>query len=300
MDWHARVDPELRSLVAKLPDLTFSLRKARLMRVAQRWLAPTVGVSRTVEHQVVEVGSWFLPREGPQPEAAVLWIHGGGRIVGEARQDAPTCSRLVDGLGVGVLSVEYRLAPDHPFPAPLDDCHAGWRWLREQGFSRIVIGGESAGGGLAAELCQRLRDEGDLQPVGQALVYPMLDDRTALDTALTALGHLVWNNTSNHVAWQAYLGEHFGAERAPAYAAASRCEDLSGLPPAWLTVGEHDLFFREVVDYTDRLRAAGVPAQLHEVAGGVHGIFTIGRHEPPIERLWAELLSFVGARVSGA
>ena len=204
-----------------------------------------------------------------------------------------TCGRLVERLGCTVLAARYRLGPEHPFPAGLDDLHQAFHWLVEQGHGPIAIAGESAGGGLAAELCQRLRDEGGPQPVAQALVYPMLDDRTCLDEALTAGEHLVWNNRSNHAGWSAWLGHAPGRDQVAPYAVAARCEDLAGLPPAWLMVGDRDLFLQECRAYAARLKQAGVQVEVLEIAGGMHAMFSGGLNEPPVLAVWTSLLDFL-------
>ncbi len=217
--------------------------------------------------------------------AALLWLHGGGFIVGQPSMDDARCARFARELGLVVVSVDYRLAPEHPFPAALDDAATAWRWLLNAGgvdAHRIAVGGESAGGGLAACLAQRLSDEGGVPPAAQLLVYPMLDDRTAARRDLDDAGHLVWHNLSNRAGWSAYLGRAPGGEP-PAYAAASRREDLQGLPPAWIGVGGLDLFREEAHAYACRLEAAGVPVVRHDVPGAPHG-FVVFAPLAPITR----------------
>lgn len=136
---------------------------------------------------------------------------------------------------------------------------------------RVVLGGASAGGGLAAALAQRLRDEVAPQPRGQLLVYPMLDDRTAADTSRDDEGHIVWTNVSNRTGWTAYLGQPPGRPSVPRYAVPARCDDLAGLPPAWIGVGSADLFAAECSEYARRLRESDVPVQLDVVEGAPHG-----------------------------
>ncbi|MEL7208924.1 MAG: alpha/beta hydrolase, partial [Actinomycetota bacterium] len=175
-----------------------------------------------------------------------------------------------------VVSVDYRLAPEHPFPAALDDCMAALRWLQgraaELGVdaTRIAVGGASAGGGLAASVCQRARDEGGPDICFQLLNYPMLDDRTVLVDDHEGRGVFVWTPTSNRFGWSAYLGGHPREVDDRPYAVPARTEDLAGLPPAWVGVGELDLFHAENVDYASRLGAAGVDCALHTVPGMYH------------------------------
>nr|WP_255421997.1 alpha/beta hydrolase [Tessaracoccus sp. MC1627] len=209
--------------------------------------------------------------------AGLLWIHGGGLVLGAAAMDDRFCGDTAQQLGVVIVSVDYRLAPRHPFPAALDDAHRGWEWLTfhagQLGIStaRLAVGGQSAGGGLAASLVQRLHDEG-AGVAAQWLFCPMLDDRTARDRTRDAEDHFVWNNRSNLVGWRSYLGAAFATDDVPRYAVAARREDLSGLPPAWLYASDIELFHDEVVRYAERLRAAGVDTTLDVISGAPHGV----------------------------
>jgi acetyl esterase/lipase len=199
---------------------------------------------------------------------ALLWIHGGGYVLGTAAQDDLLCRRFVKTLGISVASVDYRLAPEYPYPAPLEDCYTALTWLAGLpgvDGDRIAIGGASAGGGLAAALALLARDRAELTPVFQVLVYPMLDDRS-VGRHLDNPGHRLWNATSNRFGWKCYLG---GAD--PEAAVPGRRTDLAGLPPAWLGVGTLDLFHDEDLDYAARLQAAGVPCEVHVVPGAFHG-----------------------------
>ncbi len=185
----------------------------------------------------------FMPR-GTRTRPAIYWIHGGGFILGSAAQDYSRCIDAVLEFDAVVFAVEYRDAPEYPFPAPLDDVHTGWVWAVSQATrlriepNRIAIAGQSAGGGLAATLVQRVHDEGGVQPVAQWLFCPMLDDRTALNGNLDDRRNFLWDNRSNRVGWRSYLGVDPGAEKLPDYAAASRRNDLGGLPPTWIGVGD--------------------------------------------------------------
>jgi acetyl esterase/lipase len=210
----------------------------------------------------------YRPAGATAATPALLWIHGGGYVLGTAAQDDLLCRRFVKTLGITVASVDYRLAPEHPYPAPLEDCYTALTWLAglpEVDAGRIAIGGASAGGGLAAALALLTRDRAELTPVFQVLVYPMLDDRT-VGRHLDDPGHRLWNATSNRFGWQSYLG---GA--APDSAVPARRTDLAGQPPAWVGVGTLDLFHDEDLDYAARLRAAGVPCEVHVVSGAFHG-----------------------------
>jgi acetyl esterase/lipase len=216
----------------------------------------------------------FEPDGRTRPSGAVVFLHGGGYIMGDPESSADTCSRLARDLDVLVVVPRYRLAPEHPFPAGLDDCWTALRWVHEQAETlgvdraRVAVVGESAGGGLAAALAQRAADA-DVPLALQVLVYPMLDDRTVLRADHEGRGRFNWTPRSNRYAWTCYLGGAPGATP-PAYAVPARRTHVAGLAPAWVGVGDLDLFHVEDVEYAERLRAAGVPVELHVVPGMPH------------------------------
>jgi acetyl esterase/lipase len=207
---------------------------------------------------------------GPRRYPALLWIHGGGYIVGRAAQDDRQCLRFALQLGVIVASVDYRLAPEHCYPAALEDCYDALTWLaglQTVNPLRLAIGGASAGGGLAAALAFMARDRGEVNPAAQLLLYPMLDDRTSVGQATDRRAGLrLWNHASNRWGWAAYLGN-----ADPQVAVPARREDLAGLPPAWIGVGTLDLFTAEDLDYAQRLSEAGVSCSVEIVPGAFHG-----------------------------
>ncbi len=196
-------------------------------------------------------------------------------MFGTGLGEDPRLARWADTLDAVIVSVEYRLAPEHPYPAPLDDCYAALTWTVQHAVdlgvdpARIAVAGASAGGGLAAALAQLARDRGEHALAFQLLIYPMIDDRMA--TPSSSLDTVVWTTQANVLGWRAYLGHEPGAGEVPAYAAAARAADLTGLPPAWIGVGALDVFRDENIEYAQRLLGAGVPAELHVYPGAPHG-----------------------------
>ena len=210
-----------------------------------------------------------------QVQPAIYWIHGGGYIAGTYEGNNDTASEWARDLGAVVTSVDYRLAPEHPYPAPIEDCYAGLNWLTENADTlgidpnRIVIAGGSAGAGLAAALALLVRDRGELNVTHQVLIYPMIDDtRSTPSSQWTTWG---WSPESNNIGWRYYLGDRFGTADIPSYAAPTRATDLSNLPPAYIAVGSIDIFLDEDIAYARRLTEAGVPTEFKIYPGGPHG-----------------------------
>lgn len=268
--WH----PELARRARWLPRYDVGPRLVR----ATRWIYGAFPEARSdaqVEVRRADLGgvrAWvFRPRDRVGALPALLWLHGGGYVLGTPLQDAERCRRLARALGIVVVAPRYRLAPEHPHPAALDDAYAALVAMADPASGlgvrpdRIAVLGVSAGGGLAAALALRARDRGGPALVHQSLVYPMLDDRTAERTDLDERFVRVWTAGSNRFAWCAYLRD--GAEGA----VPARATSLAGLPPAWIGVGTADLFHDEDVAYAERLRASGVPCTLELVPGAYHG-----------------------------
>jgi acetyl esterase/lipase len=219
----------------------------------------------------------YQPTDRPASLPALLWIHGGGYVLGSVERDDLLAKHLARVGQCVVASVEYRLAPEHPFPAPVEDCYAALKWLSAHGAefgvnpSRIAIGGASAGGGLAAGLALLARDRAEVEVAFQLLIYPMIDDRNIAPASATVEDTFVWSRENNRMGWRAYLGREPGGTEVSPYAAAARATNLKGLPPAYIPVGDLDLFLDENIVYAQRLLAAGVPTELHVYPGAFHG-----------------------------
>lgn len=262
--------PDLRRVARYIPRQIVTPVTLPILRAADRLLWRRTPKDIEVLTLASGVGvRLFRPSATAGAGPALLWIHGGGYVIGSAAQDDQLCRRFARELGMTVASVDYRLAPDHPYPAPLEDCYSALKWLTRLPAvdpARVAIGGASAGGGLAAALALLTRDRGEIDLAAKLLVYPMIDDRTVDRKDLENPGHRLWNQSSNKFGWSAYLG---GAD--PEVAVPARRTDLSGLPPAWLGVGTLDLFHDEDLAYAERLKAAGVPCHVEVVQGAFHG-----------------------------
>jgi acetyl esterase/lipase len=282
----ARVDPELRAALLSFPELDYEKQFANgRVPVVDGLGSCRDDVSVTEESIAAHAGSppvTLLVINAPPPtdrlRPAVLFLHGGGFIGGSVRRDVARMQDLAKAHDCVVVSVDYRLAPETPFPGARDDGFAALKWLHTNGAeigadaSRIVLLGESAGGGLAAQLTLQARDHGGLPILAQILSYPMLDDRTGSSQAAPPhIGAFIWTSASNRFGWKSYLAVEPGGDLTPPGAAPAREANLAGLPPAWIGVGGLDLFAGECIDYARRLMAAGVPTGLLVSPGAYHG-----------------------------
>ncbi|HEY1738006.1 MAG TPA: alpha/beta hydrolase [Acidimicrobiia bacterium] len=277
--------PELVPLTAMVPSFQLTHEALAEMRSGRNEtfaaLAPPLSddverVDHVVSNDPYVVVRVHRPKNLAAPAACLFSIHGGGYILGTYEMDDAKFDHLCVEHGCVGVSVEYRLAPETPYPGPLDDCYAALRWTFDRAGelgidpSRVGITGVSAGGGLCAGLALLVRDRGEMDVAFQLLECPMLDDRQ-----LTASSQydelLIWSRESNTFGWQAYLGELYGTDAVPIYAAAARADDLSGLPPAFVIAGGADGFRDENVLYATALAHAGVPTDLCVIAGAPHG-----------------------------
>lgn len=299
----AGVHAELRTLARVLPRGVGRPAVVKLSRL----LTPVMGaglLARGVE--VERIGDISVrmhrPRQAPPgPLPALLWIHGGGFVIGHPAQDDRVCRAYADELGAIVCAVDYRLAPEHPYPTPLHDCHDALVWLAgrdDVDADRIAIGGASAGGGLAAGLALLARDRGEVTPAFQLLIYPMLDDRTTRRRDVDETHFRLWDNRSNRYGWTSYLGHAPGDDAADGYAAPARQDDLAGLPPVWLGVGTQDLFHDEDLAYAERLAAAGVPCDVVIVEGAFHAFDTFGARTKVARAFWSSQIEAMRSVIS--
>jgi acetyl esterase/lipase len=276
------LDPDISAVVASLPIGTIDADTLPVVRGMD--LQGEIKLSDAVErHDVVVPGDPDVTIrvhrpvgvDGPLP--CFYAIHGGGYVLGSYSMDDARFDAWCPEFNCVGVSVEYRLAPETPYPGPLEDCYQGLKWVydhhAELGVDpdRIGIGGTSAGGGLTAGLALLARDRSEIPVLFQLLDCPMLDDRQ--ETASSQLAGLqIWNRESNTFGWRSYLGDLYGTDDVPAYAAPARATDLSGLPPAYVCVGAVDGFRDEDIAYATRLSQADVPTELHVHPGAPHGV----------------------------
>lgn len=284
------IDPALRSIVEASPPLFLNAHSLTEVRelVRERYGSAAAQSDAEVMVEVIEVARCtdeskirvlaYRPCQAAGPLPAVVHMHGGGFVMGLPELADKSHRALAKECQVAVYSVDYRLAPESPYPAALEDGFEVLAWLADNAGPlaidplRIGVKGESAGGALAAALALMARDRGRPALAFQLLTFPALDDRTGSGAEPHPYcGEFQWTGESNSFAWRSFLGKMPGGEDTPAYAAPSRAADLSGLPPAVIAVGALDLYLEENLDYACRLARAGVQIELHVYPGAVHG-----------------------------
>lgn len=294
-DIRDRIDPQVRArldayLAVVGPQGLSGIEDIPARRARQAEL--TAGVARPNRPEGMAVADHVVPAEGARPPVpvrvhtprgvtrpapCVYHVHGGGLVSGSVDGDEGKAAALAEETDCVVVSVDYRLAPEHPYPAAFDDCLAGLEWLAANSAglgidgARVAVHGSSAGGCLAVAVALHVRDHGGPPIAVLVLVSPMLDDRPGSPSHRTNTGFGAWSREANEQAWRAYLGEVAGTDAVPAYAAPARAHDVGGLPPTFVETGEVDLFRDEDVAFAQRLMHAGVPVELHVHPGAVHG-----------------------------
>lgn len=230
------------------------------------------------------------PAGRSRPSGVAIWLFGGGLITGSAAHVNDVASRFAAETGAMFVVPDYRVAPEHPFPAAIDDAFTTLQWIISEADSlgidpdRIVVGGESAGAGIAAALAQRAADAGITLRL-QLLIAPMLDDRTVIRAERDGRVALAWTVPSNRLGWSSYLGHDLSHAETRPYAVPARREDLSGLAQAWISIGDIDLFHDEARDYAARLTAAGVPCEFHTTPGAHHAFELFAPDHPRVKDL---------------
>jgi acetyl esterase/lipase len=284
------VDPELLPFLESFPTVNITaeiLPAAREAGKAGLALLPPLPENIAVEERFIPgpAGSpdvrvkLYRKKDGASGAAkpAILHLHGGGYISGNPEFMGPQCALWANLFDVVVVSPAYRLAPETSYPGNVEDAYAATAWMNREAEAlgidtgRSAVTGESAGGGLSAALALLVRDRGEYRFCHQQLIFPMLDDRTAVRADLSPMfGEFVWTNGSNHFGWASLLGQPPGSPDVSPYAAAARAETLAGLPPTFISTGALDLFTEENLEYARRLMAEGVPVELHVYPGAPH------------------------------
>ncbi len=322
MEFIDRVDPDVRRILESplIPDLDFSIGIDRIragLAKQQAEVEATLPEVPDVKTRDVWVPGFaegddeivmrvYEPDGHAAPSAGLYWIHGGGMVVGTYDGNDFQCKSWASKFNVPVVSVEYRLAPEHPYPAPLQDCYAGLRWVFRQAGSlgidpqRITVAGASAGGGLAAGTVLYARDQGEVPVHAQVLIYPMIDDRDATASNREITYAKCWNRDANKWGWTAYLGDLYGTDDVPLYAAPARAtaQDLRGLPPTYIDVGELDAFRDENIEYAQKLLQAGVATDLVVTSGAFHASETYNPKAPSSRRILAARLDALARALS--
>ena len=284
----SKIHPELQQVAKKNPKMSFSNNNLWFINLLMYLMPSPKTPADILIENVLILGQddrtkirlrlykpKFIAAAAPIP--VMLWLHGGGYVMGNPEMDDRNCAEYVRELGIAVVSVDYRCAPKHPFPAGLNDSYSALKWVVSHAqelridSKRIAIGGASAGGGLAAALIQLAHDRQEIKPVFQLLVYPMLDDRTVLRADIDDSNNITWTQKSNRFGWESYLGRECGAQDVPAYSVPARRQDLSGLPPAWIGVGTLDVFHDEDLVYARRLKECGIECEVEVILGAFHG-----------------------------
>lgn len=301
MDTRKLVDPALLPVLDMFPTVALTKELLGPMREAERFAQFPAIVAPEVQERIelsVRTAAGpsgapdlslhvYKPRDTREKLPCIYHIHGGGFVGGGAAQVEALHRPLSHALNCIIVSVDYRLAPENPFPAGIEDCYAGLAWTFANAdaldidTTRIGVMGESAGGGLAAALALLARDRGEYQLAFQHLIYPMLDDRTCVAAEPNPIaGEFIWTPHNNRFGWTALLGCEPGGPDVSPYAAPARSTDLSRLPSSFIACPTLDLFIDENVNYAQRLMRAGVPVELHVYPGGFHGFDIFGGDAP--------------------
>ncbi len=297
------VDPAVLPALEAFPSLQATRETLPAMRAAMEPIlkgapvpdlpveAKEIHIPSPEGHQVRAI--LLRPRGLSAGVPALLHIHGGAYIIGVPEMSVPELTATAHQLGIVILSVDYRLAPEHPFPAGIEDCYTALGYLHKNAATlgidaaRIAVMGESAGGGLAASLALLARDRGDYPLAFQLLDAPMMDDRTCVRPRNPVTGEFIFAPKDNHFGWSCLLDSEPGGPDVSPYAAAARATQLEGLPPTLIATGALDLFLDENVDYAMRLIAAGIAVELHIYPGCPHG-YVIAADAPVSQRALAD------------
>ncbi len=263
------VNPTFTKLRLRLfGKLRFRLRRKNpLLNFSEKWIPRKDGSKLRI--------CIYTSKEPVENVPGVLWLHGGGYALGTPEQASGRASRLIKASNCVVIAPDYRLSVEAPYPAALEDSYLALLWMKEHANElgiredQLMVGGDSAGGGLAAALTLYAREQGEVAIAFQMPLYPMLDDRMKTESAKDNNAP-VWNSKSNANAWQLYLGELFNTPNVPSFAAPARANDFTNLPPLATFVGDLEPFRDETIEYVNNLEKAGVPVHFKIFKGCYH------------------------------
>jgi acetyl esterase len=285
-----RVNPELLAGLEMFQDLDLRPEYLQAIREGAAQMRPPTVIDDSLsvtDEIIVGPDSNPLPLRIYRPKSTnealpvLLWIHGGGYILGSIDDNDDLCMTFVKEAHCVVVSVDYRLAPEYPYPAPIEDCYAALKWIADSAEAlnidspRIGVAGASAGGGLTAALSLLARDRQYPSVCFQMPLYPMIDDKNHTPSTNEIKEGFVWNQKTNEAGWKMYLGEIYGTENIPSYAAPARAEDYRNLPYTYTCVGQLDPFRDETLTYVTKLAQAGVDVEFHLYPGAYHGFEAI-------------------------
>lgn len=292
------VRPELQPLLSQFPPLQLDNVEAMRQAMAATPPAP-IADDLLVENTTVDTADGhalrlriYRPKEQTTILPGFLWIHGGGYVIGTPEADDVLCQRFVQEANCVVVSVDYRLAPEYPYPIPLEDCYTALKWMAEQSGplqidrTRLGIGGQSAGGGLTAALALLAKDRAEVPLIFQMPLYPMIHDANDTFSNKEITGNFIWNYSLNETGWSMYLGNLKGTNNIPYTAAPARAtvEQLRGLPYTYTCIGQLDPFRDETLTYVTKLAQAGVDVDFQLYSGAYHGFETLNAHTEVAQR----------------
>lgn len=302
-----RVIPELLEVLDKFPGL--SLDQELIPQVREALKDGYEPVDQTdVSIEVIAIEAYdneeinirvYKPRNLNDNLPGLLWIHGGGYVLGAAESDDALCVRYVKDIGCIVVSVDYRLAPEHPYPTPLEDCYSALCWMVNNAeqlsidINKIAVAGSSAGGGLTAALTLLARDRNFPKVHVQLPLYPMIDDSNNTPSANEITEGMIWNQQLNDMGWKLYLGKLYGTDNIPPYAAPARAIDYSNLPYTYTFIGQLDPFRDETLTYVTKLAQAGVDVEFHLYPGAYHGFESLNPQSPVAQYAMNEYINAI-------
>ena len=281
-----RVNPEFLAGLESFTDFDFKVEHLEAMREGMAQAVQPLTSTETVDiinktitgidDNEIRVRI-YKPAHQDQELPVLLWIHGGGYVLGSIDDNDHLCVQIVETANCVVVSVDYRLAPEYPYPAPLEDCYSALTWIADNAaelqvdINRIGVAGASAGGGLTAGLTLLARDREYPSICFQMPLYPMINDSNDTPSANEITEGMIWNQKTNDFGWKCYLGELHGHDEVPIYAAPARADDYRNLPYTYTCVGQLDPFRDETITYVSKLAQAGVDVEFHLYPGAYHG-----------------------------